>query len=147
MSKVVVLNAFAKDFHYVAASTISTGWLPGQGFMYSSTGEFVEPAEADDTMFIVGDDDDELSAPPSGSLVTLYYGSGTKLLINHDEEVAAASATRCYESEVESASLNASLYIGATGLWQSTASGSVKAKLFQVPSSDNNYELGVILRF
>ena len=147
MSKVLVLRAFAKDFHDVAAATIATGWLPGQCFQYSATGEYVEVGSVDNTMFVVGDDDDELSSPPSGSLVTLYYGSGTKLLINHAEEVTASSASRAYETEVESAAPNANLYVGATGLWQTTASGSVKAKLFQVPSADNNYELGLILRF
>ena len=147
MSKVIVLRAFAKDFNYVESATVSTGWLPGQGFQYNSTGEFVEISDTDNTMFIVGDDDDELAPPPSGSLVTLYYGSGTKLLINHAEEVAASSAVRAYEAEVESAALNANLYIGATGLWQTTSSGSVKAKLFQVPAADNNFELGLILRF
>jgi len=147
MSKVVVLHAYAKDFHPVAAATITTTWLPGQGFQYNSTGEYVEISNVDSTMFIVGDDEDELSTPPSGSLVTLYYGAGTKLLINHAEEVAASSAARAYEADVESAAPNASLYIGAAGKWQAASSGSVKGKLFQVPSADNNYEMGVILRF
>ena len=147
MSKVIVLRANAKDYHKVAAATITTGWLPGIGMQYNSTGAYVEVANVDSTMFIAGDDEDELVAPPTGSLVTLYYGAGTKLLINHKEEVDASSASRVYESEVESVSPNANLYVGATGLWQSTVTGSVKGKLFQVPAAANNYELGVILRF
>lgn len=147
MSKVIVLHAFAKDFEFVTPADITTGWLPGQGFQFNTTGDFVEIASVDNTMFIAGDDDDELATPPSGSLVTVYYGSGTKLLINHAEEVAASSADRAYESEVESSAPNADLFIGAAGKWQTTSTGSVKAKLFQVPSSDNNFELGVILRF
>lgn len=147
MSKVIVLHAVAKDFHKVAADTISTGWLPGQAMQYNTTGAYVEIANTDGTMFIAGDDDDELVAPPTGSLVTLYYGAGTKLLINHKEEVDASSADRAYESEVESAALNANLYINASGKWQTTSTGSVKAKLWQIPAAANNYELGVILRF
>ena len=147
MSKVIVLRAFAKDFEDVTDAVVTTGWLPGQCFKYSTTGEYVEIAEADDTMFVSGDDDDEVSTPPSGSLLTLYYGSGTKLLINHAEEVAASSAARAYAADVESAAPNADLYVGSDGKWQAASSGSVKAKLFQVPSSANNYELGLILRF
>jgi len=147
MSKVIVLRANAKDYHKVASSTIVTGWLPGQCMQYSSTGAYVEIASVDGAMFVAGDDEDELVAPPTGSLVTLYYGAGTKLLINHKEEVDASNAARAYETEVASASPNANLYVGAAGKWQTTATGSVKAKLFQVPAAANNYELGVILRF
>ena len=114
---------------------------------YNTTGAYVELAVTDGVIGVAADDDDELSAPPTGSLVTLYYGSGTKLLINHKEEVDASSSDRAYESEVESAAPNANLYISATGTWQTTESGSVKGKLFQVPAAGNNYELGIILRF
>ncbi len=148
MSKVIVLRAFAKDFKDVTDAVIASGWLPGQCFRFNTTGEYVEIANTNDTMFVSGDDDDELSTPPSGSLLTLYYGSGTKLLINHAEEVAASDASRAYNvAEVEAASPNDDLYVDAVGKWQTSSSGSVKAKVFQVPSSANNYELGLILRF
>jgi hypothetical protein len=147
MSKVIVLNAFAKDFFPVSAASKVTTWLPGQGFMFNSTGEYIEIANCDSTMFIAGDDEDELATPPTGSILTVYYGSGTKLLIDHSEEVAASNAARVYESEVASAAPNANLYIGLTGKWQTTSTGAVKGKLFQVPSAYNNYTMGVILRF
>lgn len=147
MSKVIVLRASAKDYFKVAAATIATGWLPGQCMQYSSTGAYVEIANVDSTMFVAGDDDNELVAPPTGSLVTLYYGAGTKLLINHKYEVDNSIATRAYETEVASAAPNANLYVNNTGKWQTTSTGSVKGKLFQVPAAANNYELGVILRF
>lgn len=147
MSKVIVYHAYAKDTYPVTAATKTTGWLPGQGFAYDSTGDYVAVAVVDNVMMIAIDDDDELSAPPTGSLVTGVYGSGTKILIDHSEEVTAGSSTRAYDSEVESASLNANLYISTTGKWQTTATGSVRGKLWRIPKAANNYQLGVVLRF
>jgi len=147
MSKVVIYQAFAKDTFPVAAATVTTGWQPGQAFTLNSTGDYAQLAVTDETMFIGVDDDDELSAPPTGSLLTGLYGSGTKFEIDHSEEVAAGSSARAYASAVESASPGADLYIDANGDWTSTSTGSVKGKLYKVPAADNNYTLGVILRF
>jgi len=147
MSKVVIFHAFAKDTFPVAAGTVTTGWLPGQAFAFDATGDYVELAITDETMFIGVDDDDELSAPPTGSLLTGIYGSGTKFKIDHSEEVAASDATRAYAADVESGSLNDDLYINGVGKWTTVATGSVKGKLYQVPSADNNFSVGVILRF
>lgn len=147
MSKVIVYRAFAKDTYHVADGTVTTGWLPGQAFKLDSTGAYAELAITDETMFIGVDDDDELSAPPTGSLLTGIYGSGTKFKIDHTEEVEASSASRAYASDVESASANADLYIDSDGKWTGVATGSVKGKLYQVPTADNNYTVGVVLRF
>ncbi|MCK9428667.1 MAG: hypothetical protein M0R17_01480 [Candidatus Omnitrophica bacterium] len=147
MSKVIVLHKLFADTFPVTAATVTTGWLPGQGFQLNSTGDYASLASVDGTMFIGIDDDLEVSAPPTGSILTGIYGSGTKFLVDHSAEVAAGSATRCYASEVESASPNANLYVGSDAKWQTTSTGSVKGKLFQVPAASNNYAMGVILRF
>jgi len=147
MSKVIILHKLWADTFPVTAATVATTWLPGQAFCLNSTGDYASLADVDNTMFIGIDDEDEVSAPPTGSLLSGIYGSGTKFIVDHSEEVAAGSSTRVYETEVASASPNASLYISTTGTWQTTATGSVKGKLFQVPSADNNYGMGVILRF
>jgi hypothetical protein len=150
MSKVVIYRAFAKDTFKVAAATVTTGWLPGQAFSLDSNGIYADIAVTDDTMFIGVDDDDELSAPPTGSLLTGIYGSGTKFDIDHSEEVAASSATRVYDTvsgNPESGTINDDLYINSVGKWTTTSTGSVKGKMWKKPAADNNYTLGVILRF
>ncbi len=150
MSKVILLHSPVKDTFPVAPATVNTGWLPGQGFALNSTGEYAEISNTDNTLFIGIDDDTELSAPPTGSLLTGIYGAGTKFIVDHSPEVAAGSAVRAYDTvsgNPESASYNANLYINSDGKWTTTATGSVKGKLFQKPAADNNYDLGVILRF
>ena len=147
MSKVIVLHKQFADTYPVTAAVVATGWLPGVGFQLNSTGDYATLASVDGTMFIGIDDDLEVSTPPTGSLLAGIYGSGTKFIIDHSIEVAAGSASRAYESDVLTASPNANLYISTTGTWQAAATGSVKGKLFQVPSAANNFGLGVILRF
>lgn len=147
MSKVIVLNGNAKDTFHVSAAVIATGWLPGQCAVLNSTGTSLQIASVDNVLGVMGDDDDELSAPPTGSLCTVYYGSGTKILISHAEEVAAGSAARAYASGVESMSLAApNLYLTTDGKWTNTATGSVKGVAFQIPDAGNSYTLGVITR-
>jgi hypothetical protein len=149
MSKVIIYRAFAKDTFPVTAGTIAAGWLPGQAFAYNSTGEYVDVAVVDNTMFVAVDDDLEVSAPPTGSVMTGIYGSGTKFVIDHTEEKDAGSTTYAYSASGSPAagSLNQSLYIDTSGKWTTTATGSVKGKMFQIPTADNNYGLGIILRF
>jgi hypothetical protein len=149
MSKVIVYRAFARDTFPVAAATIATGWLPGQCFQLTSTGEYAQVAVTDGTMFVAVDDDLELSAPPTGSVMTGVYGSGTKIVIDHTEEVDAGSTTYAYSATgaPSAGSANADLYINEVGKWTTTSTGSVKGKMFQIPSAANNYSLGIILRF
>lgn len=148
MSKVRVLIENALDSYPVSAAVIATGWMPGQAAVFNSTGTSLAIGSVDNVVGVLVDDDNELSAPPTGSLATVAYGSGTKILIDHSAEVAAGSAARAYNSNVESISLAApNLYIGTDGKWTTTASGSVKGVCFQIPNSGNNYSLGVITRF
>ena len=147
MSKVLVKFAAQKKTYPVDSADVVTGWLPGQVFTLKADGESIQIANVNDAMFVAVDDDDELSTPPTGSLATVVFGSGTEILINHAEEVAASDAARAYASEVESASAGASLYVSTAGKWQTTATGSVAAKLSQIPSAANNYEMGLMLRF
>lgn len=147
MSKVVIYHKQAADTFNVLAATVTTGWLPGQLGTLDTTGKNVDLAVTDETMFLLADDDDELSSPPTGSLVTCLYGAGTKVVIDHSEEVAAASATRAYNSTCESGSPSDDLYADEDGKFTTSSTGSVKAKMFQVPAAANNYGLGVILRF
>jgi hypothetical protein len=149
MSKVIVYRAFAKDSFPVTAGTIAAGWVAGQCMTLEGQGLFAKVAYFDQALFVAGDNPTELSAPPTGSLVTGYYGTGSKLVIDHTAEVAAGSTVRAYSTtgNPESAALNADLYTNASGQWTTTASGSIKAKLFQIPSAVNNFGLGIILRF
>jgi len=150
MSKVIIYHAGAKDTFAVAAATVATGWLPGQLGTLDSTGKLVELAVTDKTMFVLADDNDELNTPPTGSLVTCVYGAGTKIVIDHSEDVAAGSAVRAYDTvsgNPESGTPGADLYVNSDAKWTTTVTGSVKAKLYQVPAASNNYGLGAILRF
>lgn len=147
MSKVILYRGLAKDSFPIAAATIATGWLPGQGFKLNSTGEYAELGSVDTVMFVGMDDDDEIATPPSASVLTGLYGAGTKFVIDHTEEVAASSAARAYEADVASAPMNALLYMSANGKWTTVATGSVKGQLWQIPNASNNYGLGVIMRF
>ena len=147
MSKVLIYKSNAKDTFAVASATITTGWMPGQLGTLDTTGKLAEVAITDETMFILADDPTDLNSPPTGSLVTCLYGSGTKVVIDHSEEVLASSADRAYHSSVESAIPGASLYVDSTGKWTAAVTGSVYGKLFQVPAASNNYGLGVITRF
>jgi len=160
MSKVLMNRVFAKDTFKVLAATITTGWLPGQFFTLNALGEAALAAN-DNALFMGVDPANTtqlgLSTPPTGSLLTGIYGVGSKVYINHTEEVAAGSATRAYEHEVEAAgTVNANLWVSANGKLTLTGSivtvggasqtGSVQAKLIQVPSADNDYTVGVLLR-
>lgn len=147
MSKVIIYQSFAKESFPITSATIATGWLPGQAMKLNANGDYAELASVDTAMFIAMDDDNEVVSPPSASLVTGVYGSGTKFVIDHSEEVAANSGTRAYAANVTSASTNQLLYIDTDGKWSTTASGSIKGQVFQVPAASNNYGLGVILRF
>ena len=150
MPKVSVLKSVSKDSFPVMAATVTSGWLPGTFFTLNSLG-YVVPATGDDAMFIAGDDDTEVVSPPSGSLLTQYYGSGTRLEISHAAEKVAGTTTAAYlaysKAEVEASTNGASLYCDTNGKWCTSASGSVKGKLTRIPSAANNYTMGVILRF
>jgi len=147
MSKIIPLHIPYKDTWQVAAPTVTTGWKPGQGGCLDSTGQFAQLAVADSTLFIMMDAPNELSTPPTGSLVTGFYGSGSKFIVDHSAEVAASDPTRAYESDVPSAAINSDLFMSANSKWTSVATGSVKGKMYQLPTANNNYDLGVILRF
>jgi len=99
----------------------------------------------------------ELSAPPTGSVLTGIYGVGTKVYVSHTVEKAASSATRCYDYSVEAAgTVGDDLYVNASGKLTLTGSvvtfmgakqtGSVIAKLIQVPAAANDYTVGVLFR-
>lgn len=147
MSKVIVERSFAKDTFPVSDAVVAAGWLPGQCFQLNATGTSVEIGVTDNVLFVGIDDDDELASPPTGSLVTGIYGSGTKFFINHSEEVAAGSATRAYNTTLESGALNANLYVDGNGKFTTASTGSVKGKLVQIPDAGNDYTAGIILRF
>lgn len=153
MPKVSILKSVSKDSFPVMAATVTTGWLPGTFFSLNSLGYMVQAnaTNNDDALFIAADDDTEVVSPPSGSLLTALYGSGTRLEISHAAEKAAGTVTAAYlaysKTEVEAATRSASLYCDTNGKWCTSASGSVKGKLTQVPSSANDYTMGVILRF
>jgi hypothetical protein len=147
MSKVIVRYAAQKKTYHIDDAVVETGWLPGQAFKLANDGQTAELAVGDETMFIAIDDDDELSSPPTGSLGTFVFGSGTEIVIDHSEEVLASSVARAYASGVESANASTDLYINSDSKWDTIATGSVKGKLSEIPSANNNYRVGVILRF
>jgi hypothetical protein len=155
MSKVLMNRVFAKDSFKVSTATISTGWIPGNFFTLNSLGEAVL-ANQDNALFMGIDPANTtqlgLSTPPTGSLLTGIYGVGSKVYIDHSEEVAAGSATRAYALDVESGTVGANLWVNAQGRLTLSGSivnnqtGSVQAKLIQVPSAANNYTIGVLFR-
>jgi hypothetical protein len=149
MSKVVILQSFVKRSFPVTDATITTGWMPGQGFKLNTTGDYAELGSEENVMFVGADDDDEVASPPSGSLVTGLYGAGTTIVIDHSEEVAASSADRAYAAAVESGAVNDLLYFDSSGKFTTAApaSGSAMGIMFQKPAAANDYGLGVILRF
>jgi hypothetical protein len=190
MGKVYVYRAAAKDTFPVARPLIVTTWNPGQIFCLNTTGEFAQLASGNNAIGVGQCDDLEVSAPPTGSVVTILYGDGTKIFIDHSLEVAAGSASRAYSTDAaltasiyglagstlptlhrnpESGSINQNLYCNGIGQFallpsqlfssslpnqgwsiptQSASSSAqfVLGKMIQVPNSDNNYTLGVILR-
>lgn len=145
--KVHLLKAPFKDSFPVSDALIATGWLPGTAARLNSTGESIEAAVGNETLFYLVDDESEVAAPPSGSIATVVYGSGSKFDIDHSDEVAASDATRAYESDVESANVSAELYVGANSKFTATPTGSVRARMYKKPSAANNYTLGVILGY
>lgn len=156
MSKVIVYHAGAKDGTFgIESTTYTAGWLPGQLGTLDTTGLKVKVAVTDESMFVMGDAKTEVSAPPTGSLVTCYYGAGTKLVLDHSVEYAAGTvaagagtaAYKAYNYACESAVPGQDLYVDSSGKFTTTATGSVKAKCFQVPAAANGFSLGVILRF
>lgn len=146
MAKVSVLKSVSKDSFPIMDATVTTGWIPGTAFTLNSLGYAIQ-ANVDETMFIGADDDDEVVSPPSGSLLTALYGSGTRIQIDHSAEVAAGSSTYAFDSSVLSAIRGQDLYVGTDGKFTTTVTGSVKAKVVEVPAAGNNYTLDCILRF
>uniref|UniRef100_A0A7C3WQN5 Uncharacterized protein n=1 Tax=Dictyoglomus turgidum TaxID=513050 RepID=A0A7C3WQN5_9BACT len=147
MSKVIIYHAFAKDTFPVSTTVLNSGWMPGQLGTLNSAGTSIKIASTDETMFLLADSPSELNSPPTGSLVTCIYGAGTKVIIDHSQEVQTNSSNRAYESDVENALPGQSLYVSGNGKFTTVVTGSVYGKVFQVPSATNNYGLGVILRF
>lgn len=167
MSKVLMNRVFAKDTFKVTAATVSTSWLPGQFFTLDSFGQ-ASLASGDNAMFMGVDDPTaalnstlSLASPPTGSLLTGIYGCGSKVYIDHTDQVAAGSSARAYASDVESGTVGANLWVNANGKLTLTGSivlgsaqipsgapytGSVIAKLLQVPNAGNNYTVGVLFR-
>lgn len=168
MSKALMNRVFAKDTFKVAAGTVTTGWLPGQFFSLDSTGMAVL-ATGDNALFMGVDDPTaslnstlSLASPPTGSLLTGIYGCGSKVYIDHTVEVAASSTARAYEDNVAaSGAPGNNLWVSANGKLTLSGSvpaafgypqggvgvtGSVIAKLIQVPAAGNNYTIGVIFR-
>jgi hypothetical protein len=149
MSKVNVEHTTIKDSFFVSAATITTSWKPGMIFKLDTTGNLAALAtNSQEAMFVAIDDPTALSAPPTGSLVTGIYGGGTRFIIDHTPEVAAADATRAYESDVAPAAVNADLFCSANGKWTTNpppTTGSVLGKLMKVPAAANNYNLEIKL--
>ena len=93
MSKLVIYRKQFSDYFFVTPATITTGWIPGEGMQLDSTGVFAQLGVVDNVMGIFQDSSTEtLSSPPTGSLCSVVYGSGVKFVIDHTQEVAAASA-------------------------------------------------------
>jgi len=159
MSKVLMNRVFAKDTFKVSAATITTGWVPGNFFTLNSLGEAVLAAN-DNALFMGVDPANTtqlgLSTPPTGSLLTGIYGVGSKVYINHSAEVAAGDPTRAYALDVEAGSVGNNLWVNSLGRLTLTGSvvtvggasqtGSVQAKLIQVPNAANDYTLGILFR-
>lgn len=156
MSKVLLQRVFARDTFKVTAATITTAWVPGNFFTLNASGE-ASLASGDNALFMGIDPTTNLSAPPTGSVLSGIYGAGTKVYINHSAEVAASSATRAYALDVEAASVGQSLWVNSLGRLTVTGSvrsgvpnnpgtGSVIAKVIQVPAAANDYTLGLLFR-
>lgn len=150
MSKVLRKGFFGfEDSWDVIAATVTTGWLPGQFFKWSSTEPYVELNAGDrNVVGIVIDDDLELKSIPSGSKVTVCYGGG-KFYIDH----ADSAVTKAYETDCEAGNPGDILYLSSNGkLTRVSGSGSLThqadhvAKMFQVPTATNNYQLGIVLK-
>lgn len=152
MSKVAILHTVARDTFPVTAATITTSWLPGQFFALTSTGEYAQIAStAGAYIGVAVDASTEVSAPPTGSLVTVAYGSGTRLQINHAAEVLASSAARVYTAEVPSQAPNSLLYCDAAGKWTyngngKSVTGSIAGVMVGVPAAYNSFTLDVIVK-
>lgn len=156
MSKVLMNRVFAKDTFKVTAATITTGWQPGQFFTLSSAGE-ASLATGDNALFMGVDATTALSAPPTGSVLTGIYGVGTKVYINNSVEKAAGTAINGFDYGCIAAAVGDNLWVNANGKLSTTSSilinsgvpistGSVVAKVIQVPAASNDYTLGVLFR-
>lgn len=148
MSKVIIKRATVKESFFLTDEAVAAGWLPGQGFKLDSTGEKALLGTGSNVYFVGIDSPTEIATPPSGSLITGIYGSGTKFIIDHSEEVSAGSATRAYAADVESGAVMDDLYFNDDSKFTTVApsSGSAQAKMYMKPTSANNYSLGVSLR-
>jgi hypothetical protein len=181
MSKVIIYRCSAKETYNVARATVVATWMPGQLFTLNTTGEFGQVGSGSNVIGVGQDDDTELSAPPTGSLVTVLYGSGTRVDIDHTTEVLAGNAARAYSTDApltasiyglagstlptlqrspQSGSVNADLYCNGIGQfsllpaqlasssvgWSIASTVTPIAKMVKVPTADNNYTIGVILR-
>lgn len=158
MGKVIIYRSIDKDTYFVSKATIAATWMPGQLFCFNTTGEFAQLASGNNALGVGQCDDLEISAPPTGSVVTVLSGQGTRFDVDHTIEVLAGTAARCYNivspaSSPQSGSINADLYCDGLGQFSLTpvqpaesGSSTVVGKLVKIPSSSNNYTIGVILR-
>jgi len=150
MSHVNLIRVNVTDSGTPSPAQSASGWKGGAPMCFDSTGNYIQLATGQNTMFVVVEDSTYTTSalfnnPPSGKLVTTVYGGGTVIEIDHAAEVAAGDASRVYDASVASASPNADIYVNASGLY-TTASGSSTMPLFKltkVPSASNNYTIGL----
>ena len=158
MANTVKLKGFfgRKQSFNVTSATITTGWYAGQLFRLDSptsqpsyVDEYVElqTTAGGNVMGVALENSADVTSPvfgmsqPSSSKVTLLHGHSKFEIVN-------ASATKSYETAVESGHVMESLFCSANGNW-TTASGSSTARpvgfITKVPKAGNSYTLGVVL--
>ena len=158
MANTLKLKGFfgRKQAFNVSSATVTTGWYAGQLFRLDSPtsqpsyqDEYVElqTTAGGNIMGVAMENSTDVTSAvygmyqPSSSKVTLLHGHSKFEIVN-------ASATKCYETGVESAYVMDSLFCSANGKY-TVLSGSSAAHpvgfITKVPKAGNSYTLGIVL--
>jgi len=156
MANSVTLKGFfgPKEAYSVAAPSAGD-WYAGQLFKLTSI-----PSGTDADYYVAVNDSSgsavlgvalENASDASSPVYGMTHPSGSKVTILHGHskfEIVNAAGTKCYEDDVESASLMDLLYCSGNGKWstfQGSSSPHAIGFVTRVPSASNSYTLGVVL--
>ena len=148
MSKVKIDYSGFMDTYPVAATTVTTGWYPGNIGNVATDGDMViydNGTKGEYPLFMIIDAPTELASPPSGDRVTCLYGQA-KVDVEPDD---VSDWTNVYIGPLASWVVNGGIWVTTTGkltptynATPGTASGSMAVgKIIEPPTATNGYTL------
>ncbi len=130
-----------------SSSVASTGWYPGQFGCKNATDGTMELYDGtqDEVYGMIIDDDNELRNPPTGNLVTIVGGMAKMEVQNSAVNESYVNTTwQLMDTIYVDTNARMTPHYNATA---TVGSGSIRVgACYQVPTANNSYTIGVLLR-